>query len=86
MAEKDSTTRGPSKGDVLLTLNQQDGIGKHLYEMKTLVSVMVAASTGRDEFDTEGFALMLEDKFAELYDTYHETIGREHRYQRFSSR
>lgn len=66
--------------------DQESEIGQKFSELRTLISVMVAASTGRDEFDTEGFALMMEDKFAELYDTYHEAVGDNPRYQRFSSK
>jgi hypothetical protein len=60
-------------------------IRSKISQLGTLISVMVAASTGRDEFDTEGFALMMEDKFAELYDTFEEAMGEERRYQRYSS-
>lgn len=69
-----------------ISLDQESEIHLRFGELRTLISLMVAASTGRDEFDTEGFALMLEDKFADLYDTYHEAVGDESRYQRFSSK
>ena len=65
---------------------QETKIHQGFNELRTLISLMVAASTGRDEFDTEGFALMMEDKFAELYDVYHEAVGDKPRYQRFSSK
>lgn len=65
---------------------QETKINQGFNELRTLISLMVAASTGRDEFDTEGFALMMEDKFAELYDAYHEAVGDKPRYQRFSSK
>jgi hypothetical protein len=69
-----------------LTLDQMDGIGTKLDELRTLISLLVAASTGQDTYDEVGFSLMMEDKFAELYDIYHEAIGEESRYQRFSTR
>ncbi len=46
----------------------------------------MAASEGESEFDTAGFAYLIEDKFAEFYDTYHEAVGDESRYQRFSTK
>jgi hypothetical protein len=72
--------------NVALDHAPEDDIGTKLSEVKTLVSVFVAASTGRDEFDYEGFALMMEDKFQEFYDLYHEAQGSNRRYQRFSSK
>ena len=54
---------------VTLSLDQQDAIERKLGSLSTLISVFVAASTGHDTFVYFGFALMLEDKYAELYDT-----------------
>jgi hypothetical protein len=64
------------------TLDQVDAINLKLFELSTLVSVMVAASTSRNHFDEAGFAYLLEDKFADFYDTYKEAIGSDRRYQR----
>lgn len=69
-----------------LTLEQIDEVGLKMDQFRTLITLLVAASTGQDEYDEAGFALMLEDKFAELYDTYHEATGQEDRYQRCSTR
>jgi hypothetical protein len=57
-----------------------------LSELRTLISVLVSASTGQDTWDFAGFALMVEDKFQEFYDAYHQEQGSEERYQRYSTK
>lgn len=69
-----------------LTLRQVDAINLKMDGLITLISVMVAASEGNSEYDQPGFAYLMEDKFAELFDTYKEATGQERRYQRFSSK
>jgi hypothetical protein len=72
--------------EVTLSLGQQDEIINKMAETKTLITLLVSASTGRDEFDLEGFAILLEDKFAELYDTYQTASGSDRRYRRCPTR
>jgi hypothetical protein len=69
-----------------LTLGQVGAISLKVYELKTLVSLLVAAASGQETYDEQGFALMLEDKFQEFYDLYHEALGDELRYQRYPTR
>ncbi|MFA4901759.1 MAG: hypothetical protein WC600_03335 [Desulfobaccales bacterium] len=77
---------GYDQNSTKLTPENLDAIMQKMAKLKTQISVFVAASTGRDEFDYEGFAMTMEDQFAELYDTYQEAIGGKWRYQRCSTR
>jgi len=65
-----------------LTLDQVDAINMKMDELRIFVTVLVAASTGRNDFDKEGFAYLMEDKFEELFNTYKEATGQERRYKR----
>lgn len=84
--ETPAPTPKPKEAHATLSIDQVNKIDIKMSELSTLMSVLVAAGEGNSTFDTEGFAYMMEEKFEELYNAYHEAIGDESRYEPYQTK
>lgn len=84
--EAQATAPGTKEAHASLSLAELDNINLKMGELSTLVGVLVAAGEGNSEFDTAGFAYMMEEKFEGLFNAYHEATGQPERYECHSTK